>query len=162
MKNEIVIKCFYASILDFFGTIGLEIQEFFFRRKREKRRKFEKENNLPKKRMISPYQRYFVLLVLLFIISALLRIVVFPTRGIDNKNSEKVEKIKELLEREKDVFGSYPTKLETIKRGNPLRENLLLDAWGTNFKYQIKENSYILISAGKDKKFDTKDDLKLN
>ncbi|MFY7670630.1 hypothetical protein ACOSP6_06035 [Tenacibaculum sp. MEBiC06402] len=151
-----------ANILEFFSSIALDIQEFFFRRKREKRRRFEKENNLPKKRMISPYLRFDILLGVCLIIYIIGKVFVVPSIVSENKTNKRATEIKELLEKEKEVFGKYPLQLYIIKRGNPLRENLLIDGWGTQFKYKIVNNSYSLISAGKDRKFDTKDDLQLN
>lgn len=148
-----------AGILELLSSVALNIQEFFFRRKREKRRKFEEENNLPKKRMISPFQRLDILLGVCLIIYIIGRVYVVPSRVSENKTNKRATEIKELLEKEKEVFGSYPLQLRIIKRGNPLRENLLIDGWGTNFKYKIIENSYNLTSAGKDGEFDTEDDI---
>lgn len=148
-----------AGILELLSSAALNIQEFFFRRKREKRRKFEEENKLPKKRMISPFQRLDILLGVCLIIYIIGRVYVVPSIVSENKTNKRATEIKELLEKEKEVFGSYPLQLHIIKRGNPLRENLLIDGWGTNFKYKIIENSYSLTSAGKDGEFDTEDDI---
>jgi general secretion pathway protein G len=148
-----------ASILELLSSAALNIQEFFFRRKREKRRKFEEENKLPKKRMISPFQRLDILLGVCLIIYIIGKVFVVPSIVSENKTNKRATEIKELLEKEKEVFGSYPLQLRIIKRGNPLRENLLIDGWGINFKYKIIKNSYSLTSAGKDGKFDTKDDI---
>ncbi|CAL2088679.1 hypothetical protein [Tenacibaculum sp. 190524A05c] len=151
-----------AEIVGYFSSIALDIQEFFFRKKREKRRRFEEENNLPKKKMRSPYDRTNILFVVVLIIVFVLGVFGFPRFNVTSKNSERVKKIKELLEKEKKVFGTYPEKLQSIKRGDPLRKNLLIDDWGTTFKYSIVEDSYLLISAGKDKKFETEDDIQFN
>jgi len=155
---------FIAEILSLFSTIALDIQEFFFRSKREKRRKLEEEKGLPRKKMISPYDRVVILggyaVLLWIVVSMSLRFFHFGNEK--NDTEKKVVKIKQLLEKEKKFSGSYPDQLEIIKRGNPMRKDLCNDGWGTIFKYKTLENSYILISAGEDKEFNTNDDLEFN
>ena len=150
---------FFAEILVILSEFALNIQEFFFRKKREKRRIYEEENNLPKKKMISPYQRVYILLGFMFFVGFLFLIgSLFFTNGRSNEN---VETIKELLEDEREAFGVYPKELHLIIRNNPLRVNLLEDSHGNNFHYQLSNNgeSYRLFSSGKDGKPNTKDDI---
>lgn len=156
---------FVASILELFSSIALNIQEFLFRRKREKRRDYEREHKLPRKKMISPYKRYYTLLLIfigLMILTRVFRFSLFPQTNKTKVTEEKIVKIRELLEKEKDIFGKYPEALATIKRNNPLRNDLIIDGWGTTFTYKSIDNSYILTSAGSDRKINTKDDLIFN
>jgi len=55
----------------------------------------------------------------------------------------------------------YPNDLKTIVNNNPLRQNWYKDHWDNNYSYKTGNNgkTFTLISAGKDGKFDTKDDL---
>lgn len=150
---------FFAEILMILSEFTLNIQEFFFRKKREKRRIYEEENNLPKKKMISPYQRVYILLGFVFFLGILFSFdSLFFTNGRSNEN---VETIKELLEDEREAFGVYPKELHLIIRNNPLRVNLLEDSQGNNYNYQPSDNreSYRLFSSGKDGKPNTKDDI---
>ncbi len=149
-----------ASLLELVAEIGLTIQEFFFRKKKKRRRAYEKANNLPIKRMISPNQRVYILLAVLGFISFLI-IIFFPSSSNKQITIKKLTEIKELLEKEKQVFGKYPNELRIIIRNNPLRENLLEDGWNNTFIYEIKENGagYFLISCGNDEVFKTEDDI---
>ncbi|CAM1341320.1 type II secretion system protein GspG [Tenacibaculum amylolyticum] len=146
-------------IADIAGTL-LDVQQYFFKRKLKKRRKYEKENKLPRKRMVSPKDRFIVLWAITLVIVVIL--IRFFQNDKEAITKEKINEIKELLEKEKKVFGDYPEKLETIKRNNPLRIDLLHDGWGNVFNYELKEGYYTLISYGKDGKLNTKDDIKLN
>ncbi|WP_442264889.1 hypothetical protein ACSIGC_11100 [Tenacibaculum sp. ZS6-P6] len=128
---------FIGSIIEIFGSIALDIQEFLFRRKREKRRAYEKANNLPPRKMRSPYERVGILLGVFMGVIIVLKIISFFSGNSLNESvtKNKVVEIKALLEKEKEVFGKYPEKLNIIKRNNPLRNDLLVDAWGTTFTY---------------------------
>ncbi len=149
-----------AEILLLLSEFALNIQEFLFQRKKRKQRALEKEKGLPRKRMLSPHQRKNIVS---YIFGALFLLIIGRFSFFSGKKTtkEKMTEIKELLEKEKAVFGSYPETLETIKRGNPLREDLLIDGWKHPFYYEIQENgnAYLLISSGSDGVFGTKDDL---
>ena len=134
-------------------------QQTSFKKKLKKRRQYEKENNLPKKLMISPDQRLYIVVGVFIILLILL--MPFVTKTGKDTTLEKIVEIKDLLEKEKEVFGKYPKELETIKRGNPMRESLLIDGWNHKFDYQTTNdrNSYVLTSLGKDGKLGTDDDL---
>jgi hypothetical protein len=127
-----------------------------------KRRRFEKKNNLPKKRMISPMNKIGIAILIISIPIFFLRF-----NRIRNKkfalNLDKIIEIKLLLEAEKKQFGFYPNQLKNIIRNNPLRKNITLDAWKSEFIYTLSKDSlnYTLISLGKDRKLNTSDDLKI-
>ncbi len=150
-----------AYLLELIAEIGLCIQEFFFRKKKKKRRAYEKENNLPKKRMISLNQRVYILFAAVVFILFITTIIFFPSSSNKELTLKKITEIKELLEKEKEVFGKYPKALEIIIRNNPLRENLLKDGWSNSFKYEVKEDGtdYFLVSSGRDEEFMTEDDI---
>lgn len=151
-------------MIDFIGCISeviLDIQQFLFRKKRRKQRAYEKEHNLPQKRMISPYQRLGIALLITAVIASGLLVLFISNFSLKNKDSEKIQQISFLLEQEKSTLGTYPDKLQGITRNNPLYLDLLIDSWNTPFYYKkIDENTFILISLGKDKTLHTKDDVK--
>ncbi|MFT7899880.1 hypothetical protein VBY74_07840 [Tenacibaculum ascidiaceicola] len=151
-------------MIDLIGCISeiiLEIQQFLFRKKRRKQRAYEKSHNLPKKRMISPYQRFSIALLITVTVITSLFFLFTSSSSSKNHDLEKIQQISLLLEQEKSTFGTYPDKLQGITRNNPLYQDLLIDSWNTPFYYKkIDENTFILISLGKDKTLHTKDDVK--
>lgn len=151
-------------MIDLIGCISeiiLDTQELFFRKKKRRQRAYEKSHNLPKKRMISPYQRFSI--ALLITVTVITSLFFLFTSGSSSKNHdlEKIQQISFLLEKEKIILGRYPDNLQGITRKNPLYQNLLFDSWNTPFYYKkVDENSFILISLGKDKILHTEDDIK--
>jgi hypothetical protein len=144
------------------GEILLWIEEIKFWKKKKARRKYEKENNLPKKLMIHPAIKVLGLgIALIFILKILIGYFYFSNRG-ENETSEKIAKIVSILDKEKNIIGYYPEKLNEIIRNNPLRQNITTDYWGNEFFYEISENglSYLLVSKGKDGIINTGDDIK--
>ena len=151
-----------AEMMLLFSKLALNIQEFFFRKKKRKRRALERKEGLPKKRMISPYQRFTILIVFLVIFFIVVKL--FGVFSFDNgkkKTIEKITAIQELLDEEKKVFEIYPKKLKVIIRNNPLRKGLLQDGWGNDFKYEPLNDgkSFLLFSVGKDGVTNTEDDI---
>jgi len=61
------------------------------------------------------------------------------------------------------VEGETPESLEELRKAIGLRSASSLDAWGTIIRYErLTEDDFRLISAGKDKTFDTEDDIILD
>jgi hypothetical protein len=55
--------------------------------------------------------------------------------------------------------GQTPKNLQELRTANLLMGNIL-DSWGKPFKYErLSDSSFRLVSAGKDKVFDTQDDI---
>lgn len=144
-----------AHILDLY----LDIKHWF---KVRKRRKFEKKNNLPKKRMISPMNKIGIAILIFSIPIFFLRFNRIRNQSFA-RNLDKIIEIKLILEAEKKQFGFYPKELKNIIRNNPLRKNITLDAWKSQFMYTLSKDSlnYTLISLGKDRKLNTSDDIKI-
>lgn len=151
-------------MIDFIGCISeviLDIQQFLFRKKRRKQRVYEKEHNLPQKRIISPYQRFSIALLITVTVITSLFFLFTSSSSSKNHDLEKIQQISFLLEKEKIILGRYPDNLQGITRKNPLYQNLLFDSWNTPFYYKkVDESSFILISLGKDKILHTEDDIK--
>jgi hypothetical protein len=66
------------------------------------------------------------------------------------------------------AIGKYPPALSSLLKtdGSPNwkgpyleDENLLVDAWGTPFAYQVKDSDYTIVSAGPDRIAGTPDDI---
>jgi hypothetical protein len=58
--------------------------------------------------------------------------------------------------------GQTPKSLQELRTANLLMGNIL-DGWGKSIRYErLSDSSFRLISAGKDKTFDTEDDIVLD
>jgi hypothetical protein len=58
--------------------------------------------------------------------------------------------------------GQTPKNLQELRTANLLMGNIL-DGWGKSIRYErLSDSSFRLISAGKDKTFDTEDDIVLD
>lgn len=148
------------SIADFLSLY----LHFKFDKDKKKRRQFEKENNLPKKFMINPLIWIVLFVVVLGSIIGI-GISVYQHYYANNKNiTEKIIKIEQILEKEKESLGIYPEKLTDIIRNNPLRKNICLDIWGNEYHYELLENgkNYVLLSKGLDGILNTDDDVNGN
>jgi hypothetical protein len=59
--------------------------------------------------------------------------------------------------------GEIPESLEDLRKDIGIPSPSSLDAWGTAIKYErLTEDDFRLISAGKDKTFNTEDDIIIN
>ena len=74
-----------------------------------------------------------------------------------------MNEIADILKSEKQQLQKYPKELKEIVRNNPLRKNIILDYWHSEFVYFLSKDSlnYTLISLGADRKLNTSDDLKI-
>lgn len=58
------------------------------------------------------------------------------------------------------IEGESPESLEELRKAVGFRSTSSLDAWGIEIRYErLTENDFRLTSAGKDKTFDTEDDI---
>ena len=151
----------------FFAEIVAELLEWYvdikFWFKKRKRRKFEKENNLPKRIMIYPTDKiYIVFLIMGFMSVVIFMFFVYPNLK-ENRTKEKLSEIVQILEKDKNVLGTYPESLNAIIRNNPLRQSLTKDAWENDIYYLLSMDgsTYTLYSLGKDGVLNTDDDIKL-
>ena len=78
----------------------------------------------------------------------------------------KMEAIQSLVMEEVRLSGRFPTQLVDIVRGdsagvqtNRIYEGLSTDGWGTPFDYRLVPSGFVIVSAGSDRRFGTKDDL---
>ncbi|MET0637853.1 MAG: type II secretion system protein GspG [Chitinophagaceae bacterium] len=61
----------------------------------------------------------------------------------------------------KESKKTYPTDLKTLITNNPMRIGWDKDDWGNPYQYKTDNNgtTFILVSSGKDGKFNTRDDI---
>jgi len=147
--------------MDLIAELLLLLEELKFWKKKKKRRKLEKEQGLPKKVMINPSIKIlFVGLVLIFLFGIALK--TFYSSPNKSRTTQKIEKIKRILEKQRKDLGKYPITLQNVIGNNPLRKNINLDAWGNKFHYKQLEQglNYELKSKGADGILNTEDDLK--
>jgi hypothetical protein len=77
------------------------------------------------------------------------------------KTKNNLNKVKIILQKEKNDLGNYPKVLHAIIRGKPSRQNSIIDYWNNEFYYEQTNNGqgYILFSKGKDGLLNTEDDI---
>lgn len=111
--------------------------------------------------IISPSIRYAILIGL--ILSCLLFIFRPCITGFRNKNltENRLVQIQKEMIIYKDKTGSLPASLDQLIGGNPIRQNWSVDAWGNEIIYKQTGSSFELISIGKDKTWNSTDDIKV-
>lgn len=113
-------------------------------------------------------------LIVLILAAAIVYLIWFTKSGEKTHLEQQVDrfvKVKEDLTRAnmqtlEKIIESYiasegqpPKSLQELRTANLLMGNVL-DAWGKAFKYErLSDSSFRLISAGKDKTYDTEDDI---
>lgn len=118
-----------------------------------------------------PWEKTFqvagiIVLVLIFVYSVyFISFFLFMAHFRQNKiqtTIQEMQTIKQSLEDELKKEGTYPDSLESLVKGRPLRRLWLKDAWGMPYRYVKRDSAFELISSGKDKKFNTEDDLSVS
>jgi len=114
----------------------------------------------------------FGIIVLVILIPALIMILIttfkvggqFVTDNYFNEGRTKQE-MKEIsiaLDRYYDKYQRYPADYNKFIRTKPIWSEWEFDSWDNRYRYTQKDSvDYVLQSSGKDKKFDTNDDLKI-
>ncbi|MDN3604978.1 type II secretion system protein GspG [Belliella kenyensis] len=106
-----------------------------------------------------------ILVFLGFLLMGIFAIVMFFSNDfpMEQKRTEKEmsEMKKSIIKFKKDNKG-FPDSIEELIRKNPLKKNWKEDYWETPYKLSKKgDQSMELISAGSDRQFGTKDDLRI-
>ncbi len=79
----------------------------------------------------------------------------------DGASTEVVESLKEQIEAYKTKNGSYPVSLSVlIDPTDPIEKRQTLDPWGAPYIYRTTRSGFELLSAGKDGRPDTEDDIR--
>lgn len=154
------------QVLEFISTTFAEFALIYQDYKHRKRiRKREKEDGIKR-----PVQKYLfqpsaiAVMVVLGIgcISAVIfftyqRMTFFP-----EKTKKEISEISERMEKWKVHYGAYPGQLNELIGNSPLQQDWSKDAWDRDYTYTVtgNGNGFLIVSAGSDGKFGTKDDIK--
>ncbi|WP_164731586.1 type II secretion system protein GspG [Flagellimonas beolgyonensis] len=151
-------------ILSTLAEFGLIREDFKHHRKISKMEKAD-----GKKR---PFQRYFLQPTSIMVISVLVIVTISAfifysyqrTSIFPKKTKREIAEITERMEKWKEKFGSYPRDLNELIGNNPLRQKWKMDSWNRPYQYAVTEDGkgFLIVSAGSDGKFETKDDIKSN
>ena len=149
-------------ILSTLAEFGLIREDYKHHRKISKMEKADGKKRPLQRYLLQPSSIMVVILFTIGIISAVLffsyqRASIFP-----EKTTKEIAEITERLEKWKVKFGSYPTDLNELIGNNPMQQNWKTDSWDKPYHYSVTENGngFLIISAGSDGKFGTKDDIK--
>ena len=73
----------------------------------------------------------------------------------------KIKNLKDALDSYSMDHGEYPEVLEDVMPEYTATYDSLTDPWGTRFAFEKDDqNNYVLVSAGKDRTFNTQDDIR--
>ncbi|MBT8244166.1 MAG: hypothetical protein HKP48_09225 [Winogradskyella sp.] len=153
------------KILEFFLEIlvwfGLDFSDFKHQRKIEKLEKADGKSRTFQKYFLGPSAKtifkVFIILIILF----------FGYLWYSNnyskpkKTKKEIIEISEYITQWKSEYNSLPITIEIMIKSKPLHKKWLTDEWKRPYFYSIDstDNSFELFSAGKDGKFETKDDI---
>jgi hypothetical protein len=127
--------------------------------------KKEKEDGIKR-----PIQKYFfqpssIILISVLIIGSISAFLFFTyqrTSVFHDKTKKEISEMSDRMGNWNENLGKYPTELDELIGNNPMRQSWKKDAWNRVYKYTITENGkgFLIISAGLDGEFGTKDDIK--
>ncbi len=150
-------------IVSILVELGL-IREDWKHRKRIK----QKEDKDGKQR---PFQKYMLQpsvlsIVLFFGIMSVITVLYFEyqARVVYPKITVKeISQIREGIEDWHDAYGSYPLTLEELIGNHPMQQSWKDDAWHRPYRYLLEDGTkVVIVSAGPDGQFNTKDDILLD
>ncbi|MEM6516697.1 MAG: type II secretion system protein GspG [Bacteroidota bacterium] len=153
------------SILeDFLGLladIGLCHEDWKHRRKIEKKERIDGKKRPFQKHILKP--SVIICLGLFFTITTILfSILAYRDNSVNPiKTKTEIKAMNQRLEEWHRHFGYYPSTMEELIGNSPIRQEWKKDAWKRPYKYVLtnERTEFLIISAGKDGVFDTKDDI---
>lgn len=112
----------------------------------------------------------FSIVVIIVVIPAIFYLFIISTKSggemvVDNffnegRTKEEMTEITNQLGKYYSYYKKYPADIDEFINSKPIWNNWKTDAWGNRYKYRTSDSTkFILISAGKDKQFDTQDDI---
>lgn len=130
--------------------------------------KLQKENGTVK----TTRSLVFAIIVLLILIPALVMVMIktFRVGGrfvadnyiSDGRTNEEMKEISIALDVYYNKYHKYPADYKKFIRTKPIWSGWESDSWDENYRYIQKDSAdYLLQSSGKDKRFDTNDDLRI-
>ena len=155
-----MIQAFLELLVEF-GLIREDIKH--------QKRVSEKEKEDGKKRtfqkyVLQPSAKIFIAIIVIGGITAFFYFRYERQSIYPQKTHEEITAMSKRLKKWKDKFGEYPKDLETLIGNSPIQQDWKTDAWDRPYQYSLIDNdeNFIIVSAGSDGKFDTKDDIKSN
>ena len=147
-------------ILSTLAEFGL-IREDYKHRKRISKK--EKEDGIKK-----PIQKYFlqpssIMVLSILIIGSLSAFLFFSYQRASifpEKTKKEIAEMSDRMEKWNEKFGKYPTDLNELIGNSPIRQEWKKDSWNRPYQFSVKENGFLIVSAGSDGQFGTKDDIK--
>ena len=149
-----MLELFLSFLIDF----GL-IREDYKHRKR-----------ISKKEVEDGVSRYFqkpssiITLFVIVITTLILLLFFFPEQStsLTIRTKQEITEISKRTEKWKNQFGKYPLELNELIGNYPLRKTWKTDSWNNPYRYSVTQDgaSFVIISAGSDGIFNTKDDIK--
>ena len=147
-------------ILSTLAEFGL-IREDYKHRKRISKK--EKEYGIKR-----PIQKYFlqpssIMVLSVLVIGSLSAFLFFSyqrTSIFPEKTKKEITEMSDRMEKWNEKFGKYPTDLNELIGNSPIRQEWKKDSWNRPYQYSVKENGFLIVSAGSDGQFGTKDDIK--
>jgi general secretion pathway protein G len=147
-------------ILEILIDIGLLGADYKHRRKIRKKEKEDGVKRSAQKYWLQPSIIVNVLVFAIIIVILMVAIWYKDTFTFAKNTRKEMAEICDRAEEWKKTFGAYPTNLQELIGNNPLRQTWKLDDWNTPYRYKRLEHGILIVSAGSDKTFDTKDDIK--
>lgn len=147
-------------ILSTFAEFGL-ISEDYKHRKRISKKENEDGIKRPIKKYLLQPSSIMVLSVLIigslgaFLFFSYQRTSIFP-----EKTKREITEMSDRIEKWNEKFGKYPTDLKELIGNSPIRQEWKKDSWNRSYRYSVEENGFLIVSAGSDGQFETKDDIK--
>ena len=95
------------------------------------------------------------------VIIGTIRLITNYTDKVVNYSDTNLEMIEiaSHIKQYKTINKKYPDEIRELIGNRPLRKSWLTDKWRNPYIYEKTNNGFMIKSAGKDKKFDTEDDL---
>ncbi len=148
-------------ILTTLAEFGLIRKDYLHKKRIAKK---EKEDGIKR-----PFQKYFMqpsvkTLVFLLVVTCLSALLFFryqKTSVYPKETKEEMAKMSNRMNQWYEKFGEYPADLNELIGNSPIRQDWKKDAWNQPYKLTVSENkqSYLIISAGLDRQFETEDDI---
>lgn len=150
-----------ATILEILAEFGLIHADY---KHRKKVNRMEKEDGIKRpfrKYMLQPSTILIISFLVIGSLSAVLFFSYYRTSIFPKKTKTELIEISNSLDSWKNEFGTFPSELNKIVNGRPLRQEWLNDAWNRPYKYSVDQNknSFLIKSAGPDGIFDNSDDI---
>ena len=149
-------------ILSTLAEFGLIREDYKHRKGISKKEKEDGTKSPIGKYLLQPSSIILVTVLVVGSISAFLLFRYQRTSIFPERTKKEIAEMTERMEKWNEKFGKYPTDLNEFIGNNPMRNEWKKDSWNRPYQYSVTENGkgFLIVSAGSDGKFKTKDDIK--